>query len=294
MAKRFTDTEKWKRPWFRALPPAVRELWGYLLDNCDLAGIWVEDLAFANMVMGLAITEKDYLTHLAPKLIRIDSDKVFIPSFIEFQYEELSEDCKPHRAVIRRLRKHGIDPKTLTLSKEVPYPLDTLKDKDKEKDKEQDQEQDQEKEQDRGSAEGAEGETPPTPPASPAPEPAPPQPAAPVPDEYKSFAKNRELTKANLQLCFDAWRETLAHFRMGRSTLLEAEHLLITRAIQKHGAPAVRFALIGARLQKKSDTFDPAKFVNLERYLSRERFQDLMNAGVAEFHRTKPETEGVA
>ena len=40
MAKRFTDTEKWKDPWFCALTEKEKLFWVYIVDNCDHAGIW--------------------------------------------------------------------------------------------------------------------------------------------------------------------------------------------------------------------------------------------------------------
>lgn len=38
MSKRFTETDKWRDPWFRKLTPLQKCLFGYLCDNCNNAG----------------------------------------------------------------------------------------------------------------------------------------------------------------------------------------------------------------------------------------------------------------
>ena len=43
MAKRFTDTEKWKDPWFRKLSAESKVLFNYFCDDCDLAGFLQQD-----------------------------------------------------------------------------------------------------------------------------------------------------------------------------------------------------------------------------------------------------------
>lgn len=42
--KRFTESQKWDDPWFRALPGAHKLVFLYLLDRCNNAGFWEEDL----------------------------------------------------------------------------------------------------------------------------------------------------------------------------------------------------------------------------------------------------------
>jgi hypothetical protein len=52
MAKRFTDSEKWNRPWFRKLPTKYKLLWLYILDHCDMSGVWYVDFELASMMIG--------------------------------------------------------------------------------------------------------------------------------------------------------------------------------------------------------------------------------------------------
>lgn len=138
MAKRFTDSDKWKNPWFRTLPSAYRWLWVYMLDNCDAAGVWMTDFQTAGYFIGEDITADMAREIFGDKIVEIDSDKWFIPSFITFQYGQLKSDSRPHQSVIKILEKYGIDPISLTVSKGYPKGIQTLKDKDKEQVKEKD------------------------------------------------------------------------------------------------------------------------------------------------------------
>lgn len=56
MAKRFSDTEKWKKPLLRSLPTEYKLLWIYILDDCDHAGIWHVDEDIASLRIGKKIS----------------------------------------------------------------------------------------------------------------------------------------------------------------------------------------------------------------------------------------------
>ena len=47
MAKRFTDTNKYKKPFIRGLQGAYKLFWDYLYHDCDHAGIWIVDFEIA-------------------------------------------------------------------------------------------------------------------------------------------------------------------------------------------------------------------------------------------------------
>ena len=134
MAKRFTDTDKWRKPWFRKLSAEAKLAWVYLTDNCDNAGVWPAAYDLMSSDLGIKVSGS-WLANAFGDRVQIFADKVFLPSFIEFQYGRLSEDSSPHQAVIRLLEKHAIDIENLYQHKGYPKGIETLKDKDKDKDK---------------------------------------------------------------------------------------------------------------------------------------------------------------
>ena len=135
MAKRFTDTTKYKKPFIRGLQGAYKVLWDYLYHDCDHAGIWIKDFEIAQIYIGsdLPVNETDALKYFnsdKKRIIQIDNNtKWFLPDFIEFQYGELKEVNRAHASVIAILKKHKLYGKGLTRS------LQGRKDKDKDKDK---------------------------------------------------------------------------------------------------------------------------------------------------------------
>ena len=108
MAKRFTDTEKWKKPFIRSLKAPYKLLWLYICDDCDHSGIWQVDLEVAEIRIGEKLDEQKAIQYFAEKIIPLDNGtKWFIPSFIEFQYPSgLSENNKAHTGIIKSLDKY--------------------------------------------------------------------------------------------------------------------------------------------------------------------------------------------
>lgn len=140
MAKRFTDTNKYKKPFIRGLKGAYKVLWDYLYHDCDHAGIWIVDFEIAQIYVGsdLPINKENALilfNESKKRIIEIDHGaKWFIPSFIKFQYGELKESNRAHNSVINILKNKGLisslqGAKDMDKDKE----LDKVKDKVKEK-----------------------------------------------------------------------------------------------------------------------------------------------------------------
>jgi hypothetical protein len=137
MAKRFTDSDKWKKAFIKSLPVEYKLFWLYLLDDCDFCGIWHVGFDVAELRIGLPLVRKRAEDLFEGKIVVFDDgEKWFIPDFIEFQYGTLNEQNRMHRGVLSQLHKYKLKP----LQSPIKGAKD--KDKDKDKDKEQDKEQD--------------------------------------------------------------------------------------------------------------------------------------------------------
>lgn len=153
MAKRFTDTNKYKKSFIRGLQGAYKLLWDYLYHDCDHSGIWIVDFEIAQAYLGpdMAISKDKALNlfnYEEQRIVELDGGKKwFLPGFIEFQYGLLSDKNRAHNSVISTLKKFNLLETDFTLKKIKPLtsPLQGAKDKDKEQDKEKEMEQEQEK-----------------------------------------------------------------------------------------------------------------------------------------------------
>lgn len=101
MAKRFTDTEIWKKQkWFKSLSPVNKLLFLYIKDNCDHAGMWkvdavqimedigIDDVQLHDFVDGCNI-DHDPFTGKQTERQRIqivNNTHLWITGFIQFQY----------------------------------------------------------------------------------------------------------------------------------------------------------------------------------------------------------------
>lgn len=109
MAKRFTDTDKWKKGFIRNLPSKYKLLWLYILDDCNHAGIWETDFEVASIRIGSKISEKEACKVFAEQIKIFDNgNKWFIAKFVDFQYGTLNENSRPHQAVIKVLDKYDV------------------------------------------------------------------------------------------------------------------------------------------------------------------------------------------
>jgi hypothetical protein len=127
MSKRFTDTGKWSKFWFRKLSPKMKCVWLFLCDQCDHAGIWEIDLESFEYFVGEPVTIAEMLCEFGDRIEIKNDEKMFIRSFIDFQYGELNPENRVHQSVINRIKKLQIKP--------LISPLNGAKDKDKDKDK---------------------------------------------------------------------------------------------------------------------------------------------------------------
>jgi len=162
MAKRFIDTNLFKKGFVKQLPPEYKLLYIYLFCECDHCGIWEVELDVASIRIGFDVSQQEKaLQVFEGKVVSFDKGKKwFIPQFVTFQYGKLSGANKIHKNVLATLNKSGLvqfldncetDDEELpnpyvTLSEEYPNPtqrvteplqkgIDTLKEKEKEKEK---------------------------------------------------------------------------------------------------------------------------------------------------------------
>ncbi len=153
MAKRFTDSEKWKKPWFRKLKPLYKAFWEYLRDNCDHAGIWQVDFELAAYCIGEDVDQAEAMQLFEKQFIPFAGGKRWlIIDFVEYQYGGLVANNNAHISVINILKKNGVWELFVDRNKnqpENPAPCEGLaspsqgyQDKDKDKVKDQDKDQD--------------------------------------------------------------------------------------------------------------------------------------------------------
>jgi len=133
MAKRFTDTNKYNKQFFRGLPGPYKLLYDYLYHDCDHAGIWIVDFEIAQVYIGkdMPVNETKALELFNNDEQRIyvfkDGARWFIPGFIEFQYGPLNRKNRVHNSIIKILKSYGL----LNIFKGLTSPLDGVKDKEK-------------------------------------------------------------------------------------------------------------------------------------------------------------------
>ena len=154
MAKRFTDTSKYKKPFYRGLPGAYKLFYDFLYHDCDHAGVWIVDMEIAQSYVGkdMPIDKNKAIELFNTGEVRIISfdggKKWFIPLFITFQYGQLSEKNRAHTSVIQILKKFNlidenlspIDAPSKPLIEEDKAPSDGAKEKDKVQEKEMEKE----------------------------------------------------------------------------------------------------------------------------------------------------------
>ena len=148
MAKRFTDTDKWKKRWFRQLKNDHKVFWMYLLDQCDHAGIWEVDFELASYFCN-GIKESEIRQTFIKQYHEFDDKKRwFIKDFIEFQYNELNDKVNAHKSVLSRLNKYNLI--NLMYGKEQLINCSSrVKDKDKDKDLDKDKDKDKNKDKEK-------------------------------------------------------------------------------------------------------------------------------------------------
>lgn len=101
-------------------------VWQHLCDKCDKAGVWEKDFEALSFFIGEDVSESDVLEAFPGRIQDIGDNKIAVLKFIEFQYGSLSEECRPHRPILKLVEKHGLSER---VSKGYRKGIDTLEDK---------------------------------------------------------------------------------------------------------------------------------------------------------------------
>jgi hypothetical protein len=157
MAKRFTDTDKWKDEWYTELSTDYKVIWQYLLDTCDNAGIYKRNIKLLNYYCNTNVSDKDILNVFKLRVTPISDEKWIINKFCVFQYgaDFLESKNKAVISVVNKLIENNLyQSSTNTLSIPYPSPINTLSipyqypmDTPKEQEQEQEQVKEKAKEQ---------------------------------------------------------------------------------------------------------------------------------------------------
>lgn len=110
MAKRFVDTEIWNKAWYQELTLKEKILVKYIFEQCDCAGVWDINFRLASFIIGESVSFED-IENINKKNLLFEvfnENKIFVIDFIKFQYGSLSENCKPHKPIIEKLKKYNL------------------------------------------------------------------------------------------------------------------------------------------------------------------------------------------
>lgn len=105
MAKRLTDTEKWKDDWYISLSNDSKIVWQWLLDNCTHAGICKRSIGLLNMMCKVSLTEDQMVAEMSERVLVVNN-LWFIPKFIKFQYTTLLSGKPAVVSVVKELFIH--------------------------------------------------------------------------------------------------------------------------------------------------------------------------------------------
>lgn len=131
MAKRFTDTDKWKKTFIKSLPTEYKLFWIFILDDCDNAGIWHVELEVAEARLGIKLSIEKIRGFFKERIVEFDGGtKMFVPDFVQFQYGSLNDKNNAHKSVIEKLSRYNLQ--------HLISPSRGAMDKDKEMDKDKD------------------------------------------------------------------------------------------------------------------------------------------------------------
>ena len=109
MAKRLTDTEIWDKEWFMSLNPKLKCFVKFVIDKCDLAGVWSPNYNLASIYITEKVTEAELLLiDNGNQFQKLPNGKIFCRGFIDFQNGQLKDNSPIHKKILSILNSHCI------------------------------------------------------------------------------------------------------------------------------------------------------------------------------------------
>jgi hypothetical protein len=104
--KRFTETDKWKDPWFRSLPPPEKLVFLFVIENCNNGGFYEKDLGLMAFATGLdESTLQGAIKGLGRGLVDCDG-WLWVRTFLKHQKNDaLNPENKAHKQIIGLVRE---------------------------------------------------------------------------------------------------------------------------------------------------------------------------------------------
>ncbi len=109
MAKRLTDSDKWKDDWYISLCNDHKVVWQWLIDNCTHSGLCKRSMGLLNMMCRVSLKETEMLEILEGRAI-IHGSFWFIPNFLKFQYPTLMSNKPAILSVVKDIFTHNLVP----------------------------------------------------------------------------------------------------------------------------------------------------------------------------------------
>lgn len=229
MSKRLTDTDKWKKKFFRDLSLEAKLAWLYLCDNCDHAGIWIIDVETLNTQTRLNFTLTSLLEAFSNNVVLFDNgERLWLRSFYFFQYEDSKANFAAKLSAIKKLNKYGLQVDSLTtLPGQSPHTPSDNKDTPSES-----------KDSLSKSISNSKGNS-------------------------KSKKDISELPE-QIVYAWAVWNDTLEEFKIPRKNISPPDQTFLARSIQNLGFDRVVNALEGKRYERETKTFSPASCLSLD------------------------------
>lgn len=103
--KRFTETGKWRDPWFFNLSMRHKMLWLWLLDNVDNLGAIEPSWPHIQMETGCELSEDD-MAAMGDRVERMCDHVWRIKKFVAFQFGGVKAGTPIHRALQKLSQKY--------------------------------------------------------------------------------------------------------------------------------------------------------------------------------------------